>query len=226
MPSPKWDKKTICTYISQEQKKVWEDIAIRECKGLADVIRNRVDSTINNKDLSGKYCLWLEIPEDLHNRALNDFKDGRLNPLEELVQHHIYRVVKDDVEKQLLLEQSTNNPDTEALKEQILGLEKQIEALKSENESLRGRKSFSDSSNIINVLRDSKDRYFTLDEIATLINYDEDDPDLNLLYKKIENIIYDYGMIEWKQGKGYRFNIDVKPVERDEPSYQDSLRFL
>jgi len=156
MPNPKWDKKTICTYISHEQKKVWEDNAIRECKGLADFIRNRVDSTINNKDLSGKYCLWLEIPDELHDRALNEFNDGRLNPLEQLVQHHIYRVVKDDAEKQLLLEQSTSNPDIEALKEQILGLERQIEALKSENESLRGRKSFSDSSNIINVLRDCK----------------------------------------------------------------------
>ncbi len=77
MPNPKWNKKTICTYISQEQKKVWEDNAIRECKGLADFIRNRVDSTINNKYLSGKYCLWLEIPEELHNRALNEFNDGR-----------------------------------------------------------------------------------------------------------------------------------------------------
>ncbi len=201
MPNPKWNKKTISTYISQEQKKVWEDNAIRECKGLADFIRDRVDSTINNKDLSGKYCLWLEIPDELHNTALNEFNDGRLNPLEDLVQHHIYRVVKDDVEKQILLEQSTSNPDIEALKEQILELERQIEALKSENESLRGRKSSSDSRNIIDVLRDSKDRYFTLDEIATLINYDEDDPDLNLLYKKIENIMYDYGMIEWKQGR-------------------------
>ncbi|MFZ3382886.1 MAG: hypothetical protein WA144_03060 [Candidatus Methanoperedens sp.] len=221
MPNPKWNKKTICTYIAQEQKKVWEENAIRECKGLADFIRNRVDSTINNKDLSGKYCLWLEIPEDLHNRALNDFKDGRLNPLEELVQHHIYRVVKDDVEKQLLLEQSTNNPDTEALKEQILGLERQIEALKSENESLRGRKSFSDSSNIINVLRDCK-TFLTLEEIATLINYDEDDPDLHLLYEKVEDILYDYGMIEWKQGKGYKFNPEIKPVER-EPSPRPDL---
>lgn len=104
MPDPKWNKKTISTYISQEQKKVWEYNAIRECKGLADFIRDRVDITINNKDLSGKYCLWLEIPEELQKRALNDFNDGRLNPLEELVQHHIYRVVKDDVEKQLLLE--------------------------------------------------------------------------------------------------------------------------
>ncbi len=225
MPSSKWDKKTICTYISQEQKKVWEENAIRECKGLADFIRNRVDSTINSKDLSGKYCLWLEIPEELHNRALNEYNDGRLNPLEELVQHHIYRVVKDDVEKQLLLEQSTNNPDIEALKEQVSELEKQIISLKSENESLRGRKSSSDSRHIIEVLRECK-TYLTLGEIATLINYDEDDPDLNLLYKKVEDILYDYGMIEWKQGKGYKFNPEIKPVERDEPSYQEAMRYL
>jgi len=221
MPNPKWEKKTICTYISQEQKKVWEDNAIRECKGLADFIRNRVDSTINNKDLSGKYCLWLEIPEELHDRALNEFNDGHLNPLEELVQHHIYRVVKDDAEKQLLLEQATNNPDIEALKEQVSELEKQIVSLKSENESLRGRKSFSDSSNIINVLRDCK-TFLTLEEIATLINYDEDDPDLHLLYEKVEDIMYDYGMIEWKQGKGYKFNPEIKPVER-EPSPRPDL---
>lgn len=69
---------------------------------------DRVNSTINNKDLSDKYCLWLEIPEEMHTRALNEFNDGRLNPLEELVQHHIYRVVKDDAGKQLLLEQNTN----------------------------------------------------------------------------------------------------------------------
>ena len=111
------------------------------------------------------------------------------------------------------MEQSTNNPDVEALKEKILGLERQIEALKSENESLRGRKSFSDSSNIINVLRDCK-TFLTLEEIATLIKYDEDDPDLHLLYEKVEDILYDYGMIEWKQGKGYKFNPKIKPVER------------
>jgi hypothetical protein len=87
------------------------------------------------------FGLWLEIPEELHNRALNEFNDGHLNPLEELVQHHIYRVVKDYVEKQQLLEQSTNNPDIEALKEQISELERQIESLKSENESLKVRKS-------------------------------------------------------------------------------------
>lgn len=54
----------------------------------------------------------------------------------------------------------------------------------------------------------------TLDEIAILINYDEDDPNLHFLYEKIETIMFDIGMIEWKQGKGYRFNIDIKPVER------------
>ncbi len=213
MPNPKWNKKTISTYVSEEQKKVWEDNAIRECKGLAEFLRDRVESTINNKDLSGKHCLWLEIPEELHNRARNEFNDGHINPLEELVQNHIYRVVKDDVEKQLLLEQSAHNPDAEALKAQISELERQIGSLKSENESLRGRRSFSDSSDIINVLRDCK-TFLTLDEIATLINYDEDDPDLHFLYEKVEDIMYDYGMIEWKQGKGYKFNPKIKPIER------------
>jgi|GEM_PF-2297522 len=214
MPNPKWDKKTISTYISLEQKKVWEENAIRECKGLADFIRDRVNSTINNKDLGGKYCLWLEIPEELHTRALNEYNDGRLNLLEELVQNHIYRVVKDDVEKQLLLEQSTSNPDIEAFKEQISGLERQIAALKSENESLRGRKSFSDASDIINALRECK-TFMTLDEIATLIKYDEDDPEFDLLYQRITDIMFDYGMIEWKQGRGYKFNPEIKPVERE-----------
>ena len=225
MPNPKWNKKTISTYVSEEQKKVWENNAIRECKGLAEFLRDRVDSTINNKNLSGRYCLWLEIPEALHTRAQNEFNDGHINHLEELVQNHIFRVVKDDIEKQLLLEQSTNNLDVVALKEQISELERQITLLKSENESLKVRKSSSDSSDIINVLRDCK-TYLTLEEIATLIKYDEDEPDLHRLYEKIEDILYDYGMIEWKQGKGYKFNPEIKPVERDEPSYQDSVRFL
>jgi len=213
MPNPKWNKKTISTYVSEEQKKVWENNAIRECKGLAEFLRDRVDSTINNKNLSDKYCLWLEIPEALHTRAQNEFNDGHINHLEELVQNHIYRVVKDDEDKQLLLEQSTKNPDVVALKEQISELERHIELLKAENEALRGRKSFSDSSNIINILKDCKD-YLTLDEIATLINYNEDDPDLHFLYEKIEDIMYDYGMIEWKHGKGYKFNLEIKPIER------------
>ena len=221
MPNPKWNKKTISTYVSEEQKKVWENNAIRECKGLAEFLRDRVDSTINNKNLSGRYCLWLEIPEALHTRAQNEFNDGHINHLEELVQNHIYRVVKDDVEKQLPLEQSTNNLDVVALKEQISELERQITLLKSENQSLKVRKSSSDSSDIINVLRDCK-TYLTLEEIATLIKYDEDDPDLHFLYKKIEDILYDYGMIEWKQGKGYKFNPEIKPVER-EPSPRPDL---
>ena len=221
MPNPKWNKKTISTYVSEEQKKVWENNAIRECKGLAEFLLDRVDSTINNKNLSDKYCLWLEIPEALHTRAKNEFNDGHINHLEELVQNHIYRVVKDDVEKQLLLEQSTNNLDVVALKEQISELERQITLLKSENQSLKVRKSSSDSSDIINVLRDCK-TYLTLEEIATLIKYDEDDHDLHFLYKKIEDILYDYGMIEWKQGKGYKFNPEIKPVER-EPSPRPDL---
>lgn len=212
MPNPKWNKKTISTYISAEQKKVWADNAIWECKGLAEFLRDRVDSTITT-NLGGKYCLWLEIPEELHTRALNEFNEGHLNPLEQLVQNHIYRVVTDNLEKQLLLEQTINNPDVEALKEQILELERQIKFLKSENESLKFRKSSSDSSNIINVLRDCK-TYLTLEEIATLINYDEDDPDNHRLYEKIEDILYDYGMIEWKQGKGYKFNPEIKPLKR------------
>ena len=72
----------------------------------------------------------------------------------------------------------------------------------------------SDSSNIINVLRNCK-TYLTIDKIAALINYDEDDdPDLHFLNEKIEDIMFDFGMIEWKQGKGYKFNPEIKPVER------------
>ena len=59
MPKPQWDKKAISTYVTQEQKDIWEKTAITECKRYADFIRDKVESTINNKDLDGRCCLWL-----------------------------------------------------------------------------------------------------------------------------------------------------------------------
>jgi len=42
MPKPQWDKKTISTYITQQQKEVWE---------------------------KGKVCVWLDVPKELINKA-------------------------------------------------------------------------------------------------------------------------------------------------------------
>jgi len=44
MPKPQWDKKTISTYITQQQKEVWEKTAFSECKQLADFVRDRVET--------------------------------------------------------------------------------------------------------------------------------------------------------------------------------------
>src|SRR5659263_96410 len=109
MPKPNWDKKTISTYITQEQKEVWEKTAISECKRLADFVRDRVESTLN-KDLNGKKCLWLEIPQELYEKAQTEYKDNKINPLEDLIQYHIKRVLKSDADKELLWEQSASNP--------------------------------------------------------------------------------------------------------------------
>jgi hypothetical protein len=217
MPKPEWNKKTISTYISEEQKKVWEKCAIAECKGLAFFVRDRVESTINNKNFNGKSCLWLEIPKELYDKAQNEFHEGHLNPLENFVQNHIYRIVNEDKNKEFQWQQLANSPDVETLKSKIEELEMKIESLKAENVSLGKHNYLSESSVVLNALKDSK-TFLTLEQIATLIDYnpkDDDRTDLSILYQRIEDLMYDVGMIEYKQGKGYKFNPDIEPVERE-----------
>ncbi len=214
MPKPQWDKKTISTYVTEEQKEVWEKNAIIECKRLADFIRDRVESTINNKDLSGRCCLWLEIPKELQKKARSEYKDNKTNPLEELIQYHIYRIIKKDADNEQQWEQSAGSPDIETLKAKISELERQNELLRFENESLRNRGGLSDSNAILKVL--DREKFLTLEQIAVLLNRGSDDVDLHLLYEEIQDTMFDIGMIEYKPGKGggYRFNPDIEPVER------------
>ncbi len=67
MPKLHWDKKTISTYITKEQKELWEKTAKSERKPIADFIRDRVQSTIGNHD--GKICVWLEVSDELNAKA-------------------------------------------------------------------------------------------------------------------------------------------------------------
>ncbi len=214
MPKPPWDKKTISTYITQEQKEVWEKNAIKECKRLADFIRDRVQSTID-KEHNGKICVWLEIPKELQDEAQIKYKDdNKINPLEELIQYHVHRIIKKDADNELQWEQSAGSPDSETLKAKITELERQNELLKFENESLRNRGGLSDSNAILKVL--DKEDFLSLEQIAFLLNRGSDDVDLHLLYEEIQDTMFDIGMIEYKPGKGggYRFNLNIEPVER------------
>ena len=218
MPKPNWDKKTISTYITQQQKEVWEKTAISECKQVADFVRDRVESTINNENYKGKVCVWLDVPKELIDKAKKpgEKNKNKTNPnpgLFELIQNHVYRVVNEDTVKELQWEQSANNPDIETLKAKNLELERQIELLKSENENLRNRGTVSENNEIFKVL--DKEKFLSLEKIAVLLNRD-DDVKIHELQDEIEETMFKVGMIEFKLGRGggYRYNPEIEPVER------------
>jgi hypothetical protein len=211
MPKPNWDKKTISTYITQQQKEVWEKTAISECKRLADFVRDRVESTLNN-DLNGKICLWLEIPQELYEKAQTEYKDNKINPLEDLIQYHIHRILTLDAGNELMWEKSASSPDIETFKAKISELERQIELLKFENEALRNRTGLFDSNAILNVL--DKTEFMEVKHIAELLNRNNDENEIHELYDEVVETMFQVGMIEYVPGKGYRFNPDIEPVER------------
>jgi hypothetical protein len=205
MPKPQWDKKTISTYLTQEQKEIWEKTAKTERKALADFIRDRVESTINSNN--GKTCIWLEVPKELNDKAETEGVE-----LSELIQYHVQRIIKEDTDKEIQWVQSTSSPDIETLKANIAELERQIGLLKTENESLRNRDAILDSTDLLKVL--DKKKFLTLEQIAVLLNRGTDEFELHFLYEDIQALMFGVGMIEYKHGKGYRFNPDIKPVER------------
>ena len=211
MPKPNWDKKTISTYITQEQKEVWEKAATSECKRLADFVRDRVESTLN-KDLNGKKCLWLEIPQELYEKAQTEYKDNKINPLEDLIQYHIHRIQKIDASNELMWEKSASSPDIETFQAKISELERQIELLKFENEALRNRTGLFDSNAILKVL--DKTEFMEIKHIAELLNRNNDENEIHELYDEVVETMFQVGMIEYVPGKGYRFNPDIEPVER------------
>jgi hypothetical protein len=218
MPKPNWDKKTISTYITQQQKEVWEKTAISECKQVADFVRDRVESTINNEDYKGKVCVWLHVPKELINKAKKPGEKNKTknsNPeLDELIQNHVQRIVNEDTVKELQWEQSANNPDIETLKAKNLELERQIELLKAENENLRNRATVSESNEIFKVL--DREKFLSLEKIAVLLNRGDDDVSIHELQDELEQLMFNVGMIEFKLGNGggYRYNPDIEPVER------------
>jgi hypothetical protein len=207
MPKPHWDKKTISTYVIPQRKEVWEKTAKAERKALADFIRDRVESTINNKDHNGKTCIWLEVPKELQDKAETEGTE-----LTELIQYHVQRIIKEDADKEIQWVQSASSPDSETLKANISELERQIGLLKTENESLRNRDAILDSTDLLKVL--DKKKFLTLEQIAVLLNRGTDEFELHFLYEDIQALMLGVGMIEYKHGKGYRFNSDIKPVER------------
>lgn len=211
MPKPNWDKKTISTYITQQQKEVWEKTAISECKRLADFVRDRVESTLN-KDVKGKICLWLEIPQEVYEKAQTEYKDNKINPLENLIQYHIKRILTLDAGNELMWEKSASSPDIETFKAKISELERQIELLKFENEALRNRTGLFDSNAILNVL--DKTEFMEVKHIAELLNRNNDENEIHELYDEVVETMFQVGMIEYVPGKGYRFNPDIEPVER------------
>jgi hypothetical protein len=218
MPKPQWDKKTISTYVTKEQKEIWEKTAKAERKAIADFIRDRVESTINNNN--GKVCIWLEVPKELLDKAETDDIE-----LDELIQYHILRTVKEDADKELQWEQSANSPDSETLKAKISELERQIEGLTIENQSLRNRGGISGSTAIFKILDNKK--FLTLEQIAVLLNIDSrDEIEMHHLYEEITETMFNEGMIEYKHGRGYRFNPDMKPVERIYPGKEIKLEVL
>jgi hypothetical protein len=84
--------------------------------------------------------------------------------------------------------------------------------LKFENEALRNRTGLFDSNAILKVL--DKTKFLKLEQIAVLLNRGEDENDIHELYDELEETMFQVGMIEYKPGKGYRFNADKEPVER------------
>ncbi len=212
MPKHNWDKKTISTYITQQQKEVWENTAISECKRVADFVRDRVESTLNNKDLNGKQCLWLEIPKELYEKAQTEYKDvNKKNPLEDLIQYHIRRIIKEDTDNELLWEQSASNPDIDSLKAKNVELERQIELLNAEIHNLRSKGTGIGSNEIFRVL--DKEKFLSLEQIAVQLNRGDDIDTIHELYDEVEETMFKVGMIEYN-GRGYRLNLDIEPVER------------
>jgi hypothetical protein len=211
LPKPNWDKKTISTYITQQQKEEWEKAAFSECKRIADFVRDRVESTLN-KDLNGKICLWLEIPQELYDKAQTEFKDNKINPLENLIQYNIKRILTLDTGNELMWEKSASSPDIETFKAKISELDRQIELLKFENEALRNRTGLFDSNAILNVL--DKTEFMEIKHIAELLNRNNDENEIHELYDEVVETMFQVGMIEYLPGKGYRLNPDVEPVER------------
>lgn len=211
MPKPNWDKKTISTYITQQQKDEWEKAAFSECKHLADFVRDRVESTLN-KDMKGKICLWLEIPQELYEKAQTEYKDNKINPLENLIQYHIKRILTLDAGNELMWEKSASSPDIETFKAKISELERQIELLKFENEALRNRTGLFDSNAILKIL--DKEKFMKIEQIGVLLNRNDDENDIHELYDELEETMFQIGMIEYVPGKGYRFNAEIEPVER------------
>jgi hypothetical protein len=208
MPKPQWDKKTISTYIKKEQKELWQRIAKSERKPIADFIRDRVQSTISNHN--GKICVWLDVSKELQAKA-----EAENIHLDELIQYHVQRISKDDKENELKWEQSANSSDVEALKATIAELQRQIEVLSIENNSLRHRGTVSDSNEIYKVL--DKEKFLSLEKIAVLLNRGDGDAAIQELQDEIEETMFNIGMIEFKLGSGggYRYNPDIEPVERE-----------
>lgn len=209
MPKPNWDKKTISTYITEKQKEVWKSAARAERKAIADFIRDRVDSTINNHNQDGKTCIWLEIPKELQDEAENES-----TVLDELIQYHIYRILKVDSDKELLWEHSPSSPDIDSLNAKNIELERKIELLNVEMNNLRNKSLISSNNEIFKVL--DKKKFLNLEQIAKLLNRGTDDNAIHFLYEEIDVIMTYKGMIEYKpgyKGGGYRFNPDIEPID-------------
>jgi hypothetical protein len=214
MPKPNWNKKTISTYITEQQKEVWKTAAKAERKAIADFIRDRVDSTINNHNQDGKTCIWLEIPKELQDKAENENA-----ALDELIQYHIYRILKVDADKELLWEQSPSSPDIDSFKAKNIELERKIQVLNAEMNNLRTKDSISSNNEIFKVLE--KKKFLTLEQLAESLNRGTDDDAIHFLYEEIEIIMTNIGMIEYKpgfKGGGYRFNPDIEPIDDELPT--------
>ena len=78
-------------------------------------------------------------PQELYEKAQIEYKDNKITPLENLIQYHIKRILKLDAGNELMWEKSASSPDIETFQAKISELERQIELLKFENESLRNR---------------------------------------------------------------------------------------
>lgn len=111
----------------------------------------------------------------------------------------------------MLWEQSANNPDIETLNAKISELERQIELLKAENENIRSRQTGIGSNEIFRVLDEEK--FLSLEQIADQLNRGNDIDTIHQLYDEVEETMFNAGMIEYN-GRGYRLNLDIEPVER------------
>jgi hypothetical protein len=75
------------------------------------------------------------------------------------------------------------------LEAKILDLQRQIEALKFENASLRNRGTISESNEIYKVL--DKEKFLSLEKIAVLLNRGNDDVEIHHLYEELQDTMLD-----------------------------------